>query len=120
MYEDNKNNDGGIDDGFGVVMPRMLVATAETEEIIVEESTNAAIDIIEEEAVETEYYFLDEALANKVLNCIRGADILVRTNTDVTTIINEEATRFFDGQCTAKQAAAEIQSRVFIYISENS
>ncbi len=117
-------NKGGIDDGFGVVMPRPVVTAEAAVEIAVEESTNAPIDIIEDEISESEttldYFFLDEALANKVLDCIRSADILVRTNQEVSKIINEEATRFFEGQCSAKQAAAEIQSRAFIYISENS
>ncbi len=125
-YEDM--NQGGIDDDFGVVMPRIAVATeAATEEaveIVVEESTNDVIDFVEDEITESDtkldYYFLDEALANKVLDCIRSADILVRVNAEVNKIINEEATRFFDGQCSAKQACAEIQSRAFIYISENS
>ncbi len=122
-YEDM--NQGGIDDGFGVVMPKIMVATeAATAEIVVEESTNAVIDFVEDEITESDtkldYYFLDEALANKALDCIRSANILVRMNAEVNKIINEEATRFFDGQCTAKQACAEIQSRAFIYISENS
>ncbi len=114
-------NKGGIDDGFGVVMPRTAVAVTE---ILVEDSTNAPIVKVEGEVAEsetkTDYFFLDEALANKVLDCIRSADILVRTNEEVSKIISEEATRFFEGQCSAKQAAAEIQSRAFIYISENS
>ena len=133
-YEDM--NQGGIDDGFGVVMPRIMVATEvateaavavigdETEEIIVEESTNGVIDFVEDETIEYEtkldYFFLDEALANKVLDCVRSARILVRRNEEVFKIINEEATRFLDGQCSAKEAAAQIQSRAFIYISENS
>ena len=121
-YEDM--NQGGIDNDFGVVMPRIMAETAAATEIVVEEATNAVIDVIEGEVSESEtkldYYFLDEALANKALDCIRSANILVRMNAEVNKIINEEATRFFDGQCTAKQAAAEIQSRAFIYISENS
>lgn len=65
-------------------------------------------------------YYLDENYANIVLEFIRSADMISHSDSEITKIVKEEAGRFFEGQCTSDQAAEAVQSRVSIYVSENS
>ncbi len=77
-----------------------------------------AVDMAEDSIYPNLY--LDENYANKILEFIRSADMLARYDDKIMEIINEEAGRFFEGQCTSNQAANAVQSRVSIYVSENS
>lgn len=65
-------------------------------------------------------YYLDKEIANEVLEYIRTADMLTRHDSEIEKIVNEEAGRFFEGQCTSAEAANAIQSRAAIYVSENN
>lgn len=117
--EENNGGDYILDDGFGVMMPAV---TAVAEEIIVED----VIDIDGDGMIgmprpieRQERVYLDEELAGMVLDYIRSADMLYQSNVEVQKIVNEEATRFFEGKCSSAQAAEAVQSRVSIYISES-
>ena len=53
-------------------------------------------------------------------NFIKSVTMLSSNNTSVNNIINEEASAFFSGQKGAKEVADIIQSRLSIYVNENS
>lgn len=55
-----------------------------------------------------------------IRNVIDNARPMASYNTEILTIISEEAAPFFAGQKMAKEVADIIQSRVKIYVSENS
>ncbi len=55
-----------------------------------------------------------------IRNLIDNAQPMPSANTEILTIITEEAAPFFAGQKSAKEVADIIQSRVKIYVSENS
>ncbi|MBR3629522.1 MAG: hypothetical protein IKN55_03510, partial [Oscillospiraceae bacterium] len=44
----------------------------------------------------------------------------ILNDTTITVIVQEEAGKFFAGDCTAESAAAAIQGRVSLYLSEQS
>jgi hypothetical protein len=70
--------------------------------------------------VEQKQYYLDENYADITLEFIRKADMLARYDEEIFKIVNEEADRFFKGQCDARAACEAIQGRVSIYVSENN
>lgn len=53
-------------------------------------------------------------------NFIKSVTMLCSTNQSVNNIINEEASAYFSGQKGAKEVADIIQSRLSIYVNENS
>ncbi len=53
-------------------------------------------------------------------NFIKSINMIGSNNTSVNNIIYEEASAFFSGQKSAKEVADIIQSRVSIYVNENS
>ena len=55
-----------------------------------------------------------------IKSLIEGAKLPNDNDTDVLKIINEEADAYFTGQKSAADVAQIIQSRVSIYVSENS
>lgn len=120
--EENGGGDYIIDDGFAVTMPAV---TAVAEEVIVEEAVDFNGDgvIDKDDVVEPtnkrKFVYLDEELAGMMLDYIRSADMLYQSNVEVQKIVNEEATRFFEGKCSSAQAADAVQSRVSVYISES-
>ncbi len=56
----------------------------------------------------------------KVTNFIKSLNLVTSNNTSVNNIIFEEASAFFSGQKGAKEVADIIQSRLSIYVNENS
>lgn len=100
-----EENGGTVDGDFGVVMPAPRKAFA------------ADIAIAEEER--TQRYYLNEEYANTLLEYIRRADTVSQSNREVMKMINEESTRYFEGKCSASDAAQAIQSGVSLYISES-
>ena len=56
----------------------------------------------------------------KVTNFIKELSLISNSNNSVNDIINEEASAFFSGQKSAKEVADIIQSRLSIYVNENS
>ncbi len=74
-------------------------------------------------AGETEDYYsrdLTDEQLNQIVEVIDSAHIVQRDYEEIVNIINEEAASYYSGQKTAQAAADIIQSRVSIYISENS
>ncbi len=100
--ENNEKEDIMLDGGFVGGMARKVVA-------------DMAI-----RPFEYKEYYLDNELAQEVLAYIRTADMLTRNDSEIEKIVNEEAGRFFEGQCTSAEAANAIQSRAAIYVSENN
>ena len=60
----------------------------------------------------------DEDIA-AIKEIINSADTLTNVNSEIFSMINEEAEAFFKGQKTAGEVADIIQSRVSIYVKEN-
>lgn len=58
--------------------------------------------------------------ADKVMKLIMSVDSVMRDNEEILKIIEEDAAAFFAGQKTAQAVADTIQSRAWIYVSENS
>ena len=55
-----------------------------------------------------------------VTDFIKSLTLIYSSNQDVHNIINEEAAAYFKGQKTAQEVAEIIQSRVSIFVNENS
>ena len=66
-----------------------------------------------------EIYAATEEEVTVVRNLLESVDTLYQYDTEISNIITEEATAFFEGQKTAKDVADIIQSRVQIYVNEN-
>lgn len=66
------------------------------------------------------YHVVTQEEVDRVLELIEVAKPVSVANQEIMTIITEEAEGFFQGQKTAAEVAAIIQSRVKIYVSENS
>ena len=56
----------------------------------------------------------------EAMNFIKSLDQVYSNNDSVNNIITEEASAFYSGQKSAKEVADIIQSRVSIYVNENS
>ena len=56
----------------------------------------------------------------EVVNFIKSMSLVYNSNQSVNDIISEEASAFYSGQKSAKEVADIIQSRVSIYVNENS
>lgn len=56
---------------------------------------------------------------DNVTEFIKSVTQVMNYNTNITDIVNEESTAYFEGQKTAKEVADIIQSRVQIYVNEN-
>lgn len=56
----------------------------------------------------------------EVMNFIKSLNQVYSNNDSINNIITEEASAFYSGQKTAKEVADIIQSRVSIYVNENS
>lgn len=73
-----------------------------------------------QDGTEIEGRALTEAEAQAFKQVIESAKPVFENDTQILSLITEEATLFFEGQKTAAEAAGIIQNRVKIYISENS
>lgn len=62
----------------------------------------------------------DEKYAQKMMDIIEGANTVSRTDSALYEIISDELSGFFAGSKSAEDTAKVIDSRVSIYISENS
>lgn len=65
-------------------------------------------------------YRLSETDVARLREMIVGARSALDYDTELATIIDEECAKFFRGSCTAEQAAAKIQSRAQLYVSEQT
>ena len=90
-------------------------------------STNSAFDEMLDAAVSDRYVTSDGnvcelsgADAAKLRELIDGTNTLSGTNETLINIIREEGQAYFAGQCTAAEAAKNIQSRASIYMAEKS
>jgi len=63
---------------------------------------------------------MTDAQIQKVMDVITNVHYVYRDQTEILKIIEEEAEAFFTGQKDARAVAEVIQSRAWIYISENS
>lgn len=70
--------------------------------------------------LEFEFYGLTQEQADKLTAVIDGADKAVDLNTKIYGIVREEAEAYFSGQKTAEETAKLIQSKVSLYLSEQS
>ncbi|NLL77940.1 MAG: extracellular solute-binding protein [Clostridiales bacterium] len=66
-----------------------------------------------------EIYAATKEQVEAVRSLIESVDSLYQYDRQISTIIDEEAAAFFEGQKTAKDVADIIQSRVQIYVNEN-
>nr|WP_297764033.1 ABC transporter substrate-binding protein [uncultured Butyrivibrio sp.] len=71
-----------------------------------------------EEEIKIEPMSLEEVA--EVTNFIKSLNQVYSSNDSIDSIITEEASAFYSGQKTAKEVADIIQSRVSIYVNENS
>jgi len=69
---------------------------------------------------ETKIYPATQEQVDEIKSLIEGAKRPNDNDADVLSIINEEAEAYFKGQKSAEDVAKIIQSRVSIYVSENS
>ncbi len=61
---------------------------------------------------------LTQEEADKLLALIESTDRLAEPDENILAIVREEAAPYFAGQKTAEEAAALIQSRASLYVSE--
>ncbi len=62
----------------------------------------------------------DQKDIDTVRSFVESLSLVYSPNKNVTNIVNEEASAFFSGQKSAKEVADIIQSRLSIYVNENS
>lgn len=62
----------------------------------------------------------DQEDVDTVRSFVESLSLVYSPNQNVTNIVNEEASAFFSGQKSAKEVADIIQSRLSIYVNENS
>lgn len=67
-----------------------------------------------------EYHTPTQEEVDQILALIEVASPAASQNSEIMTIISEEAEAFYKGQKSAEEVAAVIQSRAQIYVSENS
>jgi ABC-type glycerol-3-phosphate transport system substrate-binding protein len=67
-----------------------------------------------------EYHTTTEEEADKLEELINSAAPAMDSDTEIMSIIKEEAQAFFEGQKSASDVAGIIQSRVQVYVNENS
>lgn len=65
------------------------------------------------------YHIVTQEEVDRVMELIAVAKPMTNADNEIMTIIQEETQAFFQGQKTAAEVAAVIQSRVKIYVSEN-
>ncbi|MBR5094167.1 MAG: extracellular solute-binding protein [Oscillospiraceae bacterium] len=70
--------------------------------------------------VQFEYYGLSQEQADRFLAMLDGADKTVQFDMKIYGIVKEEAAAFFAGQKSAEEVAKLIQSKVGLYLSEQS
>lgn len=67
---------------------------------------------------DSEYFYLDREKADELLAFLKTLNHVVRNNSSVNSIIEEEAGAYFAGQKSLDETAKIIQNRVFTYVSE--
>ena len=66
-----------------------------------------------------EFVFTQEDM-DKYLEFVENTSIIMDEDQIVIKILREEGERYFAGNCTAEQAVAAMQSRVSLYLAEQS
>ena len=86
------------------------------------QATAIATGEITQEDMDNDYYArnLTQEQIDQIMDLLERVTVVERDWSEVVNIISEEADTYFAGQKTAQAAAEIIQSRVQIYISENS
>lgn len=69
---------------------------------------------------EESFYRLSDADVDMLRRLIANARSALDYDQEIAVIIDEECAKFFRGSCTAEQAAAKIQSRAQLYVSEQT
>jgi len=97
------------------------------EDIIVDDAIAYDVDIAVDDVATGDLGYDDywskpvsQAQADKVMALLTSVTTVERQNTELLKIIDEEAGAFFAGQKSAQAVADAIQSRAWIYVSENS
>ena len=67
-----------------------------------------------------EYHAATEEQVQQMLDLIDSASLPARGNSTITSIVTEEAEAYFAGDRSVDEAAQLIQSRVSLYLSEQS
>ena len=96
-------------------------------EVIVDDAISYDVGIAVDDVVSGDLGYDDywskpvsEAQAEKIMALLTTVNTVERKNTELLAIIEEEAGGFFAGQKSAQAVADAIQSRAWIYVSENS
>ncbi len=67
-----------------------------------------------------DYYALKQADADEIMGVINSTTKVLRYDQSIVDIINDECKAYFDGDKTAEETASLVQSRVSIYVNEQS
>jgi ABC-type glycerol-3-phosphate transport system substrate-binding protein len=67
-----------------------------------------------------DYYALTQADEDDLMTVINSATKVLRQDQNIADIINDECKAYFDGEKTAEETAKLVQSRVSIYVNEQS
>lgn len=107
---------GGIEVGYGAVVTEVTTS--------VETTADEAIPDDPDEDEEPTYYYwnrpLEQSEVDMIINTIESATNISRSTSEIFEIVEEVVAPFFAGQKTADEVCRILQSRVTIYLSENS
>ncbi len=67
-----------------------------------------------------QYRILDEKMAQEVMDLVKSANVVFRSDKDLLEIVTEELSAFFGGSRSAEETARVIASRARVYMSTNS
>ena len=67
-----------------------------------------------------DYYELTQADSDELMAVINSATKVLRQDQNITDIITDECTAYFKGEKSAEETAKLVQSRVSIYVNEQS
>ena len=112
-YQTDENGDPVLDDdGNPIKLPKTTYYTT---------TGDFAVGVIGgTDAGRVDIYALSQEQADTILNIIANTSRVATYDEAIMDIVNDEAAAFFAGQETAENTAASIQSRVQLYVAEQS
>ena len=110
-YQTDENGNQLLDEnGDPIKIPKTTYYTAAASSTTLDSDDPGRVDI----------YALSQEQADQILDVISKTTRLSVYDESIMDIVNDEAAPFFAGQATAEETAAAIQSRVKLYVAEQS
>ena len=111
QYQTDENGDQILDEnGDPIKLPKTSYYTA----------VARTADTVSPDSGRVDIYALSQEQADMILDVISKTTRVISYDESIMNIVTDEAAPFFAGQATAEETAAAIQSRVQLYVAEQS